>query len=397
MKVPFSRVVCDERERQLVSEVMSSGWLTTGKVTLEFERRFGEAVGASFACAVNSCTSALHLALEAVGIGPGDEVLVPTWTFTATAEVVRYLGAEVRPLDVDRETALLTPEIVRRAITRYPRARAIIVVHFAGRPAQMVSEDAGILDICRSAGIRVVEDAAHAFPAGIGPRPVGSMADVTCFSFYANKTITTGEGGMVTTNDEAIHRRCALMRLHGIDRDVWARFTSPRAGWEYDVVAPGFKYNMPDLNAAIGLAQLERAEELRQHRQRCAERYLERLGDCQGLLLPSLPPAGVLHAWHLFSIEAEGASEAERGELIQRLADAGIGTSVHYKPIHRLKYYRERYSLRSEDFPNAEVRWKQCISLPLHSWLSEQEVDYVSAMLRESLASRTRKRTAAPT
>jgi dTDP-4-amino-4,6-dideoxygalactose transaminase len=391
VNIPFSKVVCDGRERQLVSEVMSSGWLTTGKVTLEFEHRFGEAVGALFACAVNSCTSALHLALEALGIGPGDEVLVPTWTFTATAEVVRYLGAEVRLIDVDRETALLTPEIVRRAIMRYPKARAIIVVHFAGRPAQMLGENTGILDICRSAGVRVVEDAAHAFPAGIGARPVGSMADVTCFSFYANKTITTGEGGMITTNDEAIHRRCALMRLHGIDRDVWSRFTSPRAGWEYDVVAPGFKYNMPDLNAAIGLAQLERAEELRQHRQQSAERYLARLADCDGLVLPKLPPDGVLHAWHLFSVEVEGASEAERGALISHLANAGIGTSVHYKPIHRLKYYRERYSLKTEEFPNAEVRWKQCLSLPLHSWLTEQEIDYVSMILKGSLALRDRK------
>jgi dTDP-4-amino-4,6-dideoxygalactose transaminase len=376
-KIPFSRVECDGNELRYLSEVLASGWLTTGKVALEFERRFAEHVGARFACAVNSCTAALHLALEALGIGPGDQVLVPTWTFTATAEVVRYLGAEAVILDVDADTGLVTPAIVREALARHPQARALIVVHFAGQAAEMLGGAGGILAICKDANVKVIEDAAHAFPAKAGDRMVGALSDATCFSFYANKTITTGEGGMLTTNDEEIHRRCCLMRLHGIDRTVWDRFTSARPAWEYDVIAPGFKYNLPDINAAVGLAQLERAEDLRLRRQRCAERYRSALAGCSGvrMLACRVPPEA--HAWHLFPIILDGFGAEGRDRAIQWLADAGVGTSVHYKPLHRLRYYRERYGLQPGSFPNAERIWNGCLSLPLHSWMSESETNRV--------------------
>jgi dTDP-4-amino-4,6-dideoxygalactose transaminase len=376
-KIPFSRVECDGNELKYLAEVLASGWLTTGKVTLEFERQFAERVGARFACAVNSCTAALHLALEALGIGPGDKVLVPTWTFTATAEVVRYLGAEVVIVDVDADTGLVTPAIVREALERHPEARVLIVVHFAGQAAAMLNETDGIISICRDANVRVIEDAAHAFPAKEGDRMVGSLSDATCFSFYANKTITTGEGGMLTTNDEEIYRRCSLMRLHGIDRTVWDRFISTRPAWEYDVVAPGFKYNMPDLNAAVGLAQLERSEELRLRRQDSARRYREALQGCSGvrMLTCRVPPEA--HAWHLFPIVLEGAGTDGRNHAIHWLADRGISTSVHYKPLHRLRYYRERYRLHPDSFPNAERIWNGCLSLPLHSWISDEEISRV--------------------
>ena len=227
MRIPFSRVRCDGNELAYVSDVLASGWLTTASRAMELEQRFAAAVGARFACAVNSCTAALHLALEAIGVGPGDEVLVPTMTFTATAEVVRYLGADPVFLDVEYGTSLLTPSIVSAAIAQHPRAKALIVVHYGGQAAAMLSgPEKGILEICRDHGIRVVEDAAHAFPASDQGRPVGALGDVTCFSFYANKTITTAEGGMLVTDDEGLATRARTMRLHGIDRDIWDRFTS---------------------------------------------------------------------------------------------------------------------------------------------------------------------------
>ena len=377
-KIPFSRVVCDGRELELVREVLESGWLTTAGKAQEFEKRFAAAVGARFACAVNSCTAALHLALEALGVGPGDKVLVPTWTFTASAEVVRYLGADPVFLDVDEETSLLTPEIVEAGIRRHPDAKVLIVVHFAGHPAEMERPGGGgIVDVCKRHGVRILEDAAHAFPTRQAGRPIGTFGDITCFSFYANKTITTGEGGMLTTEDEALFRRCKIMRLHGIDRDVWARFTSDKPAWEYDVVAPGYKYNMPDINAAIGLAQLERAEHLRSERQRCAEFYLRELADVACLRLPRGRVPSADHSWHLFPVVLREDAPVARNRAIELLAERGVGTSVHYKPIHRMTYYRDRYGLKPEDFPNAERIWRGCFSLPIHSWLTTEELQYI--------------------
>jgi dTDP-4-amino-4,6-dideoxygalactose transaminase len=244
--VPFCKVVCDGREEQYAIDVLRSGWLTTAGKTLEFEQRFGQAVGAKFACAVNSCTAALHLALEALGVRPGERVFVPTMTFTATAEVVRYLGADPLLLDVEYGTSLLTPAILEDAIRRHPDVKVLMLVHFGGQAAEMTrSNGTGLLDLCRRYGLRVVEDAAHAFPSQWDGRMVGTFGDVTCFSFYANKTITTGEGGMLATDDEELYRRVKTMRLHGIDRDVWNRFTSAKPSWEYDVVAPASSTTYP--------------------------------------------------------------------------------------------------------------------------------------------------------
>jgi dTDP-4-amino-4,6-dideoxygalactose transaminase len=378
MRIPFSRVRCDGNELAYVSDVLASGWLTTASRAMELEQRFAAAVGARFACAVNSCTSALHLALEALGIGPGDEVLVPTMTFTATAEVVRYLGADPVFLDVECGTSLLTPSIVSAAIAQHPRAKALIVVHYGGQAAAMLSgPEKGILEICRDHGIRVVEDAAHAFPASDQGRPVGALGDITCFSFYANKTITTAEGGMLVTDDEGLATRARTMRLHGIDRDIWDRFTSNGAAWEYDVVAPGYKYNMSDLNAAVGLAQLERADVFRDARERCATYYLERLEGLAGLDLPQLRVPMSEHAWHLFAVTLTEGACVSRNQFIDTMFERGIGTSVHYKPLHRMTYYRERYGLSPDSFPNAETLWRGCVSLPLYASLSEGEIDEV--------------------
>jgi len=384
MKVPFCRIACDGNETAYIGEVLASGWLTTGAKALELERRFAAAVQAEHAVAVNSCTSALHLALEAVGVKAGDEVFVPTMTFTSSAEVVRYLNAHPVLLDVEYGTCLLTPAILTEAIRRHPGVKTLVVVHYGGQAAPLVGRDGeeGLLDLCRRHGIRVVEDAAHAFPAKCGGRMVGGLGDVTCFSFYANKTITTGEGGMLTTNDAAIAKRARTMRLHGIDRQVWDRYTSAKPGWEYDVVAPGFKYNMPDVNAAIGLAQLERAWDFQRERERCARRYLHDLAGVPHLDLPVLRAAVEDQAWHLFPVVVRPGAPVDRNRCIELLAERGIGTSVHYRPIHRMTYYRDTYHLKPEAFPQAERVWQGCLSLPIFPTLADEELAYVVDSLK---------------
>ena len=377
-KIPFAKLCCEGNEWNYLREVLESGWLTTAGKAQALEQKFATTVGARFAQAVNSCTAALHLGLEALGVGPGDKVFVPTMTFTASAMVTRYLGADPVFLDVEYGTTLLTPAILRRAIDRHPEVKALIVVHFGGQPAQMLAQNGpGILDVCREAGVMVLEDAAHAFPARSDNRMVGSIGEVTCFSFYANKPITTGEGGMLTTNNEAVAARVKAMRLHGIDRNVWDRYRSDKPSWEYDVVAPGYKYNMPDVNAAIGLAQLERAWQMRDERQRCADYYRSRLTDLPGIDLPVVyvPPED--HAWHLFPIILKAGAKVGRNRLIELLAGRGIGTSVHYKPLHRMSYYRERYDLDPSDFPAAERIWQGCVSLPIYPTLGDEDLEYV--------------------
>jgi len=386
MNVPFCKVICDGHESEFVEEVLRSGWLTTASKAMEFETRFAEAVQARFACAVNSCTAALHLALEALGVQAGDKVFVPTMTFTATGEVVRYLGADPVLLDVEYGTGLLTPEIVADAIRRHPDVKVLMVVHFGGQAANMSGPDGvGIMDLCKQHGIRVVEDAAHAFPARCGDRMVGGLGDATCFSFYANKTITTGEGGMLVTDNEDIYRRAKVMRLHGINRDAWDRYTSDRPSWEYDVVAPGYKYNLPDLAAAIGLAQLERADSFRDERERCARFYLRELAGLEHIDLPEQRVPHADHAWHLFPIVLNDQATISRNRFIERLADQGVGASVHYKPLHRMSYYRDQYDLSADDFPAAEKIWQGCVSLPIYPSLSDEQLAHVCAAVQTVL------------
>lgn len=384
--IPYSKVLCVGNEIKYVREVLESGWLTTAGKTKDFERRFAEAVGSKYARAVTSGTAALHLALEALQVGPGDEVLVQTMTFTATAEVVRYLGADPIFLDVEYGTSLVSPEILKEGIKKHPDAKVFIPVHYGGQAAPLILKTGkGLLDICREDGLRIVEDAAHSFPARCADRMIGGIGDVTCFSFYANKTITTGEGGMITTNDETVAERVIVMRLHGINRDIWDRYTSSGSSWEYDVIAPGFKYNMPDTAAAIGLAQLEKANLFREERERCAAFYFKNLADIDSIDLPKVRESMADHAWHLFSLVLNERSRVPRNRFIELMADKGIGTSVHYKPLHRMTYYKERYGLRPEDFPNAERIWKGCVSLPIYPTLSDEELGYICKCIHEIL------------
>ena len=378
MNIPFSKVPLAGNELKYINEVLESGWLTTSSKALQFETRFAAFVGAKYACAVNSCTSALHLAVEAVGIKPGDKVLVPSLTFTASAEILRYLGADPVFTDVEYGTGLVSPSIIRQAIEVNPDVKALILVHYGGQAPVMVTDNGeGIIDICRRFKIRIIEDAAHAFPTKFGNRYIGSFGDATCFSFYANKTITTGEGGMLVTDEEDIYKRAKIMRLHGINRDIWERFTTNKSSWEYDVIAPGFKYNMPDINAALGLAQLEKAGYFLEQRQRCASYYLENLKDLPTIDLPSCFGPMEHHAWHLFPIIIRPEANVSRNEFIKLMSNKGIGTSVHYRPLHRMSYYKETYKLNPEDYPNTEKIWNGTVSLPIYPELTNDELKFI--------------------
>jgi dTDP-4-amino-4,6-dideoxygalactose transaminase len=290
-------------------------------------------------------------------------------------------------MDVEYGTRLVSPSIVKSAIMANPKAKALILVHYGGQAPVMTTDDGeGILDICKQNNIRLIEDAAHAFPTKSGSRFIGSFGDVTCFSFYANKTITTGEGGMLVTDNEDIYNRAKIMRLHGINHDIWERFTSDASFWEYDVVAPGYKYNMPDINAAIGLAQLEKVEYFREQRQRCAVFYYEYLKDIPSIDLPVCTGPMANHSWHLFPIIIKPGAKVLRNEFINKMKNEGIGTSVHYKPLHRMKYYKEAYNLNPEDFPNTERIWNGTVSLPIYPTLTDEELLYICNTIKMILS-----------
>ena len=370
--------------------MLESGWLTTSRFAAELEKRFAETLGVPHAIAVNSCTAALHLAVEALGVGPGTPVLVPTLTFTATAEVVRYLGGKVVLCDVDPHTGLLTPELLAAALDRHPEVRVAMPVHFGGLACDLDALRA----VAEPRGVAIVEDAAHAFPTRYPSRDgaPGAMVGAgrsaaCCFSFYANKTMTTGEGGLLVTQDDAIAERVRRMRLHGIDRDVWKRFTTTNAGWQYDVVAAGYKYNMPDLNAAVGLAQFERAFEFHEARVRLVERYLDALAGLDSIELPACSPDLRDHAWHLFPIVLTPESSLDRDAVIERLSAAGVGTSVHYRPLHRMTYWQQETGAKAAECPGAEHRWLGTLSLPLFPSMRDEEQDHVCTSLRRVLES----------
>ena len=387
MKVPFAIPECNEDEIREVANVIRSGWLTTASRCAQFETDFAEFIGVKHALAVNSATAALHLGLESLGIGEGDAVLVPTMTFTATAEVVRYLGADPIFVDCDPETFCITLEQIGKSINAHElkaeNLKAVIPVHFGGHSCEI---DA-ILRFAREENFAVMEDAAHALPTKYGDALIGTFGDVTCFSFYANKTMTTGEGGMLCTNDDAIAKRVKTMRLHGINRDIWDRF-STGASWEYDVVAPGFKYNMPDINAALGIQQLKKVEYFREKRACIARIYFESLEGIKGVTLPRIHCSIDDHSWYIFNILIDRDKTNRRigrDEFIVEMTKRNIGTSVHYKPLHRMRYYREKYDLMPEMFPNAEWVFQRCVSIPMFSAMTDNQLEYVIENIKNIL------------
>ncbi|MFT3917327.1 MAG: DegT/DnrJ/EryC1/StrS family aminotransferase [Anaeromyxobacteraceae bacterium] len=377
--LPFALPDVTDDEVEAVVAVLRSGWITTGPRAKELEERFAEAVGARHCVAVNSCTAALHLALEAAGVRAGDEVIVPTLTFAATAEVVQHLGAIPVLVDVRSSDHNVDPAAVARAITR--RTRAIVPVHFAGVPADM--DELGA--IARGHGVALVDDAAHAFPARYRGRDVGTLGDATCFSFYATKTITTAEGGAVVTAREDWAERMRIMSLHGISRDAWKRYT--RAGtWRYEILAPGFKYNLPDLAAALGLVQLRRARAMWARRQAIASRYDEAFVDEDALELLDVRPDRTT-AHHLYVVKlAPGTLDVDRDGFLDALRARGVGASVHFIPLHEHPWYRDAFGHRPEDLPVARDVAGRSVSLPIYSAMSDAQVERVVTAVLDTVA-----------
>lgn len=380
--LPFALPDIGEEEIAEVVESLRSGWITTGPKAKRFEEEFVGFLQHEdlHAVAVNSATAGLHLALEALNIGRGDEVITTTHTFTATAEVVRYLGADPVFVDIDPSTFCIDPLKVADAIG--PRTRLILPVHYAGLPCDMKA----LIDIARRHGLSIVEDAAHAFPTLHGGRLVGTLdTAATVFSFYATKTIATGEGGMLVTRDAALARRARVMRLHGIDRDAFDRYSSSRPAWYYEVVAPGFKYNMTDIAASLGLQQLRKASRFHERRVELAMAYDAGLGDLP-LKLPPRPDPGSDHAWHLYVVQLTDQARVGRDEFIHRMYARGIGCSVHYVPLHLQPYWRERYQLQSTHFPVSQKLFERGVSLPLYTRMTEDDQARVIAAVRASLS-----------
>lgn len=398
MNVPFFRPDLNETEIAEVVDTLRSGWLTTGPKVKRFEADLAAAVGAAHAIALNSCTAALHLAVEALGLRAGQAVLVPTMTFAASAEVVRYTGAVPILVDCDPVTLNMDLDDAERKIAdlragRLPVSIAdiadtelvgVIPVHVAGLMMDMDR----VSDFARRHGLWVVEDAAHALPSAWRPDPDRpwqrcgeGTAAVTCFSFYANKTVTTGEGGMATTSDPALAERMRMMSLHGLSHDAWGRFAKG-GSWDYRILAPGFKYNLTDVAAALGIHQLARAEDMRKARESIAFQYLKSFQGMEALELPPVPDDRV-HSWHLFPVKLHLAKLAiDRNSFIAELKEAGVGCSVHWRPLHLHPYYAETFGWKPEDLPAASAVWERIVTLPLFPAMTDAELDHVVAVVK---------------
>lgn len=363
MEVPFHRAYTTDREKELVAEAIDSGWITMGPKTILFEEKFKEYCGAKYAVSMNSATAALHLALKAIGIKENEEVIIPTNTFISTAEVVTYFNAIPVLCDVDYKTHNIDPEKIESLITS--KTRAIIPVHFGGQICDMDE----INTIAKKYNLKVIEDAAHCLPGFYKGRNVGTLSDITCFSFYATKTLATGEGGMATTENEDYSRSMKINRLHGISRDAWDRYTA-NGSWYYEVVDNGNKYNTTDINAALGIAQLEKLELMHEKRKAIAGKYDRAFAEKMEMLTLKTDRVS---SYHLYVIKVNN-----RNELIELLKKEGISASVHFIPVHMHPYYRERYMYRREDYPVANRVFERSISLPIYPGMSEEQVNYVT-------------------
>lgn len=405
MRVPFFRPDLSDHEIDEVVATLRSGWLTSGPRVKRFEEAFAAAVNARHAVALNSCTAALHLAVHALGVRPGDGVLVPTMTFAATAEVVRYEGGipvlidcDPRTLNMDLEHADWTMSRLRSGnrVAGLPptlNVVGIIPVHVAG---MMMNVD-DVADFAVRHGLWVVEDAAHAFPAAWRRRPDApwqlcgqQTAAVSCYSFYANKTITTGEGGMAVTHDPELAARIRVLSLHGLSQDAWGRY-SGNGSWDYRILEPGYKYNLTDIAAAIGIHQLARAEHMRLAREAIAHEYFRRLEDVEELELPA-NDENRIHAWHLFGVRLRLDRLAiDRDTFINDLAKFGVSGAVHYRPLHLHPYYEQAFGWTPTDLPAASAVWRRTVSLPLYSSMSTSEIAHVVTAVR-TVCARARSR-----
>jgi len=392
--LPFALPVIEEEEIKEVLDVLKSAWITTGPKVKLFEREFARYIGCKHAIAVNSCTAALHLALEAIGIREGDEIITSPMTFAATGEVIRYFKARPIFVDIDSETmnldmGLLENIVKRRCESENKRKlKAIIPVHYAGYPCDM---DA-LMALASRYDLRIIEDAAHAFPTSYKRKMIGTVGDITCFSFYATKNITTGEGGMITTENEEYADRMRIMSLHGISKDAWKRYTA-EGSWYYEIIAPGYKYNLTDIAAGLGIAQLKKADAFLKRRMQIAEMYHEAFQELNELDLPLAYEGeeGTTHSWHLYVIRLNlQRLQIDRNKFIEELRRKGIGTSVHFIPLHIHPYYRETYGYQSDDFPVAYETYQRIISLPIYAKMTDRDVKRVIESVTDVVKSHRR-------
>jgi len=364
--IPFHKTHTTQEEIDSAIEAIKSGWLTMGPKTVEFEEKFKEYIGSSQAVSLNSATASLHLALKAIGLQRDDEVIVPTNTFVATAEVVTYFDAIPILCDIEESTHNIDVSKIEALIT--DKTKAIIPVHFAGQPCDMDE----IYKIAQKYNLKIIEDSAHAIPSSYKGIKIGALkqTDITCFSFYATKTLSTGEGGMATTNNEIYAKSIKVNRLHGISKDAWDRYTT-KGAWHYDIIDNGNKYNTSDINSAIGMVQLKKQDMLREKRVNIAQKYIEAFRDNSKIVLPFIKDDRTT-SWHLFVIKIEN-----RDDIIEELKSRGIGCSVHFIPIHKHTYYKNRYEYRDEDYPVANRVFEKSLSLPIYPDMSDEEIEFV--------------------
>ena len=385
--LPFHLPSIGDEEIKEVVDVLKSGWLTTGSRTMQFEKDFSDYIGCKYAIAVNSGTAALHLALEAIGLNAGDEVIVPTMTFAATAEVVRYFGAKPVLIDCRQDTFNIDIEGIEKSLEKNAgKVKAIIPVHMAGQPCYMDT----ILKLAGKYGLKIIEDAAHALPSKYKGKMVGTIGEITAFSFYATKNITTGEGGMVATDNKEYAERARIMSLHGISKDAWKRYTS-EGSWYYEILYPGYKYNLTDIASAIGIHQLRKCDIFYEKRREIAEMYTEAFSELEEIQPPFVEPENQ-HAWHLYIIRLNlDKFTIDRAQFIEEMRARNIGTSVHFIPLHMHPYYSSTYGYAPNDFPNASYVYQRIVSLPIYSRMKDEDVNDVIDAVKD-ITRRYRKR-----
>ena len=371
--LPFSRPSIGKDEINKVTTCLKSGWITTGALCKEFEDNFCQLTGSQQAISVNSATAGMHITLSALNIGPGDEIITPSMTFASTINMIALRGAKPVFVDIDYGTLNINPDLIEEKITK--KTKAIIPVHFAGAPADMDK----INNLARKYNLTVIEDAAHAVGTYYKGIHAGGFGHIAIFSFHPIKNITTGEGGMITLNNAVLEKKLRLLRFHGIERDAWKRY-GKGGNPAYDIAEPGYKYNMPDILAALGLAQLERWQELNLRRAKLAELYLEGLKDISGIDLPEIPEYDHTHAWHLFVIKVLALN---RDEFMNRLSDYNIGYGLHFPPAHTLSYVKEKYAESVGMLRETDRAAEKILSLPLFPDMQEKDVQYVCTAIKE--------------
>jgi len=377
-QIPFHKPYITENEINKVVDTIRFGWLTMGPETIEFEKAFNKYIGSKYSVAVNSCTAALHLALKSINLQAGDEVIIPTMTFASSGEVVCYFGAKPVLVDVEKNTHNIDISKIEKIITS--KTKAIIPVHYGGQPCDMDE----IMEIAKKYNLYVIEDAAHSLPAYYKGKKIGTIGDITCFSFYATKTLTTGEGGMVTTKNSEWAEKIKILRLHGISKDAWKRY-SKEGSWYYEITDLGYKYNMTDVQAALGISQLKKVERMWKMRQEIARKYNNTFGSLPEITIPFIK-SNRTTAWHLYVIKLNGgALKIDRNRFIEELGKRGINTSVHFIPLHRHPFYRKKICSKSENFPNADWIYERIISLPIYPGMKKNEVETVIEAVKNTI------------